>query len=617
MFNYSGVKMRNLNYGWQSLFMLLSLILLAGCFEKTAPVIPEDAYEVIVIGGEPEGVTAAVSAARNGAKTLLIEKRAELGGLFTYGMLNYLDIPQGETGESVSKGIYEEWHQMVGGGNAFGIQEAKEAFLELVNHEPNLTLLTEADVVDVVVQHQRVTEIHVDYLDDVYAIKGEVFIDATQDADFAVMAGAPYFVGNEDLNLDGTKMAVTLMIHLKDVNWDGIRETAEKELFGPATVTDHVAWGFTTLHFDYTPVEEQTRLRGLNLAKVNDEYFINALQIFGVDGLDEQAKQAAIEKGKRETEHILEFLRAEFPGFENAKIASFPSELYVRETRHIISEYQLPMSDLWTNHVPEDYIAYGAYPVDIQATSIHDYGRIIASPKQYGIPFRSLIPKEIDGLLVVGRSSGYSSIAAGSVRVVPTGMAIAEAAGVAAQIAVERNLTFRDMMHDQDIIEDIRAVLDAQGAFVPFIETDYPYQGEWFDEAVQTLMDYGLAFGGYDNHLKVDEVVTKRAFAEVLEGVAIRVDRKIKDQYGEQATELYTTLKESEAGKEPLTRDEMVSYIAEVFNLESDIATWDDLIKLQMISEDVGQRITENREILYQEMYVVGASLIKYIKVKN
>src|SRR5690625_15479 len=90
-----------------------------------------ESYDVIVIGGDPEGVSAAVSAARNGADVLLVEKREELGGLFTYGMLNFLDIPQGGDGESVSKGIYEEWHTMVGGHSTFGIQEAKDAFKRL------------------------------------------------------------------------------------------------------------------------------------------------------------------------------------------------------------------------------------------------------------------------------------------------------------------------------------------------------------------------------------------------------------------------------------------------------------------------------------------------------
>lgn len=592
---------------------------LMGCAldEEAEPVEPEKEYDVIVIGGEPEGVTAAVSAARKGAKTLLIEKRAELGGLFTYGMLNYLDIPQGENGESISKGIYEEWHQLVGGGNAFGIIEAKQAFKKLVDEEPNLTLLTEAEVLESIVENKRVTAVKINYLNEEYDIAGGSFIDATQDADFAVMSGAPYFVGREDVGIAGTKMAVTLMIHLKNVDWDGVKKTAETEKFGPATVTNSVAWGFTTLHFDYEPVEENTRLRGLNLAKVNDEYFINALQIFGVDGLDEQAKQDAIEKGKRETENILKFLQAEFPGFENAEIASFPSELYVRETRHIIAEYQLPMSDVWTNKAHSDLIAYGAYPVDIQAQSIGDYGRVLSSPKQYGIPFRSLIPKDIDGLLVVGRSAGYSSLAAGSARVVPTGMATGEAAGVAASILVEEeDMTFREMSQNDNLVNELRVLLDEQGAVVEHIETDYPYQGEWYDEAIQTLMDYGLAFGGYDNNLKVDEVVTKKAFAEVLQGATIRVNPKTAKQYGEKAMNLFSELNHSDEGNEELERDEVASMLSNVFFYDEHAISWDALIEENTISEEFGNRIPENRLITYKEMYAIGASLIEYIKNK-
>ena len=150
--------------------------------------------------------------------------------------------------------------------------------------------------------------------------------------------------------------------------------------------------------------------------------------------MNEASKQAAIATGKKETLHILKYLQTNFPGFEKAEIVSYPEELYVRETRHIWAEYQLPMADLWKNSDQWDSIGIASYPVDVQAQTPHDYGYVIASPKQYAIPFRSLVPKDIDGLLVVGRSAGYSSLAAGSARIVPTGMVTGEAAGTAAAL---------------------------------------------------------------------------------------------------------------------------------------------------------------------------------------
>ena len=321
--------------------------------------VPEE-VDVVVVGGEPEGVAAAISAARNGASVILIEHREELGGLFTYGMLNFLDIPQGPDGQSVSRGIFEEWHTLVGKQSAFDVELAKQVFRKMVEAEKNITLLTETNVVSVQKEGNQVVGLTYKNEAGEFNVKASSFIDATQDADFAVMSGAPYFIGGEDIGIEDKKMAVTLMLHLHNVNWEGVRAEVASGKFGEATISDTAAWGFVELTRMYKPVEENTRLRGLNLAKVGDDYYINALQIFGVNGLDEASKAEGIERGKREIDNIVAYLKSEFKGFENAVIASYPPELYVRETRHILAEYQLPMADVWTNRNHWDNIAYAS-----------------------------------------------------------------------------------------------------------------------------------------------------------------------------------------------------------------------------------------------------------------
>ncbi len=571
-----------------------------------------ETYDVVVIGGEPEGVAAAVSAARNGAKTLLVESRESLGGLFTYGMLNYLDIPQGEDGGSVSKGIFQEWHQLVGGGNAFDVTEAKAAFQKLVEEEENLNLLTSTEVTDSVVERQRVSAATLKNENDKFDVQAKIFIDATQDADFAAMSGAPYFLGGEDIGIKDRKMSVTLMIHLKNVNWEKVKETASTEKFGPATVTDQVAWGFGDLLREYNPIEENTRLRGLNIAKIDDEYFINALQIFGVDGLDEQSKQEGIERGKRETKHILSFLQQEFPGFEDAEIASFPSELYVRETRHIKAEYQLPMSDVWTNKDHWDSIALGAYPVDIQAQTPEDYGRVVAAPIQYAIPLRSIIPKEIDGLLVVGRSAGFSSLAAGSARVVPTGMAVGEGAGVVAKVAIEEEITLREMSQKETLIKEVRGRLKQQGAYVDHFELDYPYKGEWYDQSIQTLLDHGLIFGKYTNDLRVDELATWNDFIEIVSGIMERVNPVVKEQQSDTMNRINSEISNKKDNE--IQRDDIASVLADLYLTEEENKKWQSLIEKGIITDELGKRIQQNREIRLKELYSIGASVIAHVE---
>ncbi|WP_274306929.1 FAD-dependent oxidoreductase [Solibacillus daqui] len=577
----------------------------------------DNEYDVIVIGGEPEGVAAAVMAARSGSKTLLIEKREDLGGLYTFGMLNFLDIPKSVNQKSISRGVYEDWHKLVGNGNGFDIQDAKAAFKQLVYAEENLTLAVNTTVNNPVMHKNTVTGVEIENEYGAFSIKGKVFIDATQDADFAVMAQVPYFLGGKDIGIEDKKMAVTLMLHLKNVDWRGVKKAAKSEKFGPATVTRSVAWGFSELHDMYQPVESNTRLRGLNLVKQDEDYYINALQIFDVDGVNEAAKLAAIEKGKRETLHIVDYLRKEFSGFENAEIVSYPTELYVRETRHILAEYQLPMSDIWTNMDHWDNIGYGAYPVDVQAQTPQDYGYVLSTPEQYAIPFRSLVPLEIDGLLVVGRSSGYSSLAAGSARIVPTGMVTGDAAGIAASLAILEGITVRELSKDEELIEQLRTNLKQHGAFVDHITSTYPYQDEWFDQSIQLLMDYGLVVAGYDNELPIEKEVSTHNFMNMLMSASKRMALESSAAYSDQLQISYDVLCSRE--NRPLDLLEASDILSFIYlNDSTSKDNWASLIDAEVISEKTAKQIeATNHPLTMKELYAICADVMRYMESRE
>lgn len=579
------------------------------------PELDPDGYDVVVVGGEPEGVAAAVSAARNGAKTLLIEEREGLGGLMTFGMLNFIDMVQGPDGNSAVEGIFKEWHELVGGDSAFDVELAKAAFLKLVQDEENLTLMTNTTVEDVMLDNQTVTGLEVTDHESSQKVSGKRLIDATQDADIAVMAGAPYYTGGEDINLKDRLMAVTLMIHLYDVDWAGVRQAVEEETFGYAAMTDSVAWGFSELHYEYETKEENTRLRGLNLARVigeeREEFYINALQLFGVDGLNDQELEDAIEKGKRETDHIVEYLRKELPGFENAKVASYPEELYVRETRHVKTEYILPMSDIWTNRDHWDGIGMGGYPVDIQATSLNDYGTVVSSPDQFAIPFRSTVPLDIENMLVVSRSAGYSSIAAGSARIIPTGMAVGEAGGAAAIQSIDNDMTFRELSGNQEQISQLRETLQSQGALVDSFDLSYPYEGEWFDEAVQHLIDYAIVAGGYDNDLKVDDDLSAQHFIRLLSNGAERAG----DGVDQTTLDLLTKVQSLEDydAEEVLSKDKAAKYIVLAFAGEevSEEASFEAVQQRGLIDEVLLEKLGDKETLSRAEGYYWSSYLIR------
>ncbi len=396
----------------------------------------DEEYDLIVFGAEPEGIATAVRASKSGLKTLLVEKRDGPGGLFTYGMLNSIDVNTGVNGEVLNGGIFLDLYNQLGS-NSFDISEMKAILNDYLEQaKNNLTVLYNVKNVSVFVEDPEIVSGDDDieiigYKKIKYVkinsknISAVAYIDCTQDADIAASAGAEYTIGWEDINEKGRSMSATLVFKMENADWDKMCEAIKERNLSTEGYTDKSIWAFGDYTKEYVPTEPHMRLKALNIGKQNDgSILINSLQVLNVDTLDEKQKENAYEKCKAEAEKVAEYLIETVPGLENAKFAGVADELYIRETRHIVGEEKLTVQDIIeSKRTPKD-VAMASYPIDVQTTSIYDYGYIIANPKQYYISFGCIIPKGYSNLLVCSKCSSYSSIAAGSARVVPTGMSL-------------------------------------------------------------------------------------------------------------------------------------------------------------------------------------------------
>lgn len=505
---------------------LIIMLLVSGCNRQIQDNIPKDyeakpsvniSYCLIVIGGEPEGIAAAVSAARNGVKTLLIEDDAALGGLFTLGRLNFLDMNYGPDKELLTRGIFEEFYDKMG--NAFDIEAAKKYFLELVQKEDNITLLLNTSVVNPILDGDNLIGVRVNEQGNIKEYYAERIIDATTDADIAAVSGVPYTIGAEDYGRKDSLMGVTLVFRVKDVNWpyiflynnfSRIISKIKPDWGDPnAGATLKVAWGYGKKALEYEPQDKMMRFRGPNLARQKDgTVLINALLIFGVDSLDPESKAQGIERGKKEIPHILEFMQERFPGFADVKLVDTAEQLYVRETRHIHGEYRVTIDDVLENRDHWDRIAHGSYPVDIQPVAPDNLGNVIGKPAIYSIPFRSIVPLQVDNLLVVGRSASYDSLPHGSIRVVPVGMVVGEAAGAAVAYSLENKISFREMSKSKQAISSLQERLKKQGAYLVEYEPPQPaVMDHWAYPGVKTMRGLGLAAGGYSNNYRLEDTI--------------------------------------------------------------------------------------------------------------
>lgn len=492
-------------------------------FTNDAETVATD-YDVIVVGSDPEGIAAALSAARNGMKTLLLSKDATPGGLYTLGALNFIDIPETRDGKTLVAGIYKEFVDQVGG-SGFDIVHVANVFHDMLTGEENLTVRYSSVFKEPVMNGTTITGVVATEGDKDVTYTAPYVIDATQDGDVAAASGAPHTFAGEDIGERDREMGVTLVFRLSGVDWDKMSryltvQRGKGEVTGSSTqmgAKGNIAWGFSDEGYAYEPSDEAMRLRGFNMAKQdNGDVLVNALLIFDVDVLDEESRAAGIERAKKELEHIIPYLQENFKGFKNCALAGTAEDLYVRESRHIDCEYNLTIDDLLENRDQTDRIAVSSYPVDVQPTKTQTYGTVVGYPDQYAVGYKSLVPKNVDGLLVVGRAAGYTSLAAGSARIVPTGMACGEAAGVAVTVAKEMDATPRDLVDNDSATTKMQTMLTEQGATLDHTQTKEEVVDHWAYPGVKVLRSLGVLDGGYDNSYRLDEDVTMNRYQNMV-----------------------------------------------------------------------------------------------------
>lgn len=511
-------------------FCLILLILLtfSGCYIYLGQNNRNVTYDIIVVGGEPEGIASSISAAKNGVKVLLIEKRDSLGGLMTYGMLNSLDMSYSPDGTLLTQGTFKEFFEGIGSKYSFDVEEAKRLFMKMVKRYPNMELSLNTDFVKPIMEGNKI--IGIVALKDGKEVKyyGKRIIDATQDADVAASSGVPYTVGAEDIGLKDEFQAATLIFKLKGLDWDNLKKIINEEKKIPDTqIDDTSAWGFLKIAKNYEPHDPLLRLRGLNLGRQEDgTVLVNALLIFGVNGLDKKSIEEGKQRAEKELPFIIDFFRKNIPGFEKVELAGIAPELYIRETRHIKGLYTLDINDVVFNKDFEDRIAIGSYPVDIQATSPDNFGYVYGAPSKYSIPFRCIVPQKVENLLVVGRSASYSHLASGSARTIPIGMAVGDAAGVAAVYSIKNNLTFKEIAENIKDIKNIQEILMKQGAYLKPFKIDNEAEKHWSIEGLKFVLHWGLFPSGftpgYDNNYRFEEPINGYVYNYMLSNMILR-----------------------------------------------------------------------------------------------
>jgi hypothetical protein len=416
----------------------------------------EQIWDIIVAGGGPGGVNAAVAAARRGTSVLLVERYGYLGGMATAGLINpFMAYIVHTTGQILTTGVFNEIldrlesHGGLAKDRATFDDEQMKLVLDELTAEAGVNVLLHSFVNGVEVKDGIIQSIRATGKFGELKLRSRNFVDSTGDGDLAALVGCKIEVGRTE---DGLCQPMTLCFRVAGVD---MAAYPREEFYH---------WGHP-LRLEVDRVYQEAKARGtitnpredvLIFATLRpDVLHFNTTRIIRHSALDVLSLTDAEQIARRQVVEMVALLKREIPAFRNAYLQKMAAHIGVRESRRVLGQYILTEDEILTGMKFPDGIARSVYPVDIHnpagtGTAL----RHLPEGEYYEIPFRCLVPLNSHNLLIGSRCISATHEAHSSLRVMPVVAGIGEAAGIAAVLCAQRGI-FTEAVDGREVRQEI------------------------------------------------------------------------------------------------------------------------------------------------------------------
>ena len=419
----------------------------------------EERYDVVVCGGGPAGFSAALCAARNGARVALVEQMGYLGGAATVNGVNVFPHGYHDGERFIIGGIFQEMYDALlardaiiphwqRGWEPFNMEEYKLIIEEKLK-EAGVDVYLESTLVAANVENGRISHVMINTLKGCIALESKQFIDATGDGHLSMLAGVPFEIGREG---DGAVQPYTMMFFVGGVDFDIIKEYNRNQSWltedGRTFVNGNGFRDFIDKAnadgLDYIP--KKTIGSMYNIPWLPGVVGINYGRVFADTELDPRRLFEDSHIGRLQVKQGVEVLQKYIPGFANCYLIESSPKIGRRESRRIKGLYTMTGDDIRQQNQFDDVVAQACYQIDIHGPTDATFQLVkIPRGRHYDIPYRALVADGCDNLFMAGRCVSATHEALAAIRVQPICMAMGQAVGSAAAMCAAQNIAPRDL----------------------------------------------------------------------------------------------------------------------------------------------------------------------------